>query len=49
MVRKQEQTVFANRLKNCNFITVKNAKHEIFFSTDDIMNDYVNTVIEFFA
>ena len=49
MVRKQEQTAFANRLKNCNFITVKNAKHEIFFSTDDIMNDYVNTVIEFFA
>jgi lysophospholipase len=49
MVRKKEQIDFASRMKNCEFITVDKAKHEIFLTTDDIMHDYVNRIIDFFS
>ena len=49
MVKLPEQRLFADRMKNCELITYDTAKHEIFFSTDDVMEDYVNKVTDFFS
>ncbi|MBQ6052233.1 MAG: alpha/beta hydrolase [Clostridia bacterium] len=49
MVKLPEQKMFADRIKNCELITYDTAKHEIFFSTDDVMEKYINKITDFLS
>ena len=48
MVKEKEQKIFASRKPDCQFISYESAKHEIFFSKYDVMEDYVNRITKFF-
>ena len=41
------QKAFAARVPNCRTITFSTAKHEIYYSTDDVMEKYVNMLLDF--
>lgn len=47
MVSIPEQKEFAERMKHCEFISYESAKHEIYFSADDVLEKYVNRIISF--
>ena len=54
MVSKEEQERFAEKLKQSGkapveFAVIQNAKHEIFNSTDDVLEPYLEKVFAFFA
>ena len=47
VVNIPEQKQFADRVPDCEFVTFPEAKHEIYYSTDDVLEPYVNRLIEF--
>jgi len=47
LVNNTYQKKFAKQLKNCRFVTIKNAKHNIFFSKYDILCKYYREIFEF--
>lgn len=48
MVMIPEQKKFAERLPDCEFVTVKRAKHEIYRSSDDVFYPYLDSLLAFF-
>ena len=49
MVLNPPQKAFASRVPSCRLVEFPDAKHEIFVSTDDIMEKYVPEVLGFLA
>jgi len=43
------QAAFADRVSTCQLVSYPDAKHEIYYSTDDVMEKYVPQVTEFFS
>lgn len=43
----EPQKEFARRIPDCEFVSFENAKHEIYYSTDDVMEPYINKLIDF--
>lgn len=48
-IKNEYHKPFVDRLRNGTHITVKNAKHEIFSSTNDVLDKYLKQIFEFFA
>ncbi len=42
-----DQIKFSERVPSCKLMTYPEAKHEIYYSTDEVMEKYVNDVLEF--
>ena len=42
------QDTFAQKVKNAKIVHIKGSKHEIFNTTNDVLEGYLNQVIEFF-
>ena len=47
VVNIPEQKQFADRVPDCEFVIFPEAKHEIYYSTDDVLEPYVDRLIEF--
>ncbi|WP_294375150.1 alpha/beta hydrolase [uncultured Clostridium sp.] len=47
-VKPEGQNKFAEYAKDCELVRIENAKHEIYFETDDIQKEYVEKVIDFY-
>ncbi|MBQ9543602.1 MAG: alpha/beta hydrolase [Clostridia bacterium] len=41
------QKLFAERIPDCEYVTFADAKHEIYYSTDDVMEPYVAKLLDF--
>lgn len=48
VVKPRPQRQFAKMVKNSEYISVKGAKHSIYSSPPDMLNQYLNTVFDFF-
>ena len=48
MVLRPAQEAFIKRVKQGRFVTVANAKHEIYRSTDEVLYPYLETILKFF-
>jgi lysophospholipase len=47
VVKNKMQVKFAKMLKNCRLVTFKDAKHNLFFAPEDILENYYKTIFEF--
>lgn len=47
IVKNNYQIKLANKIKNCRFATIKNAKHSIFTSEDEILKEYYTLLFDF--
>ncbi|MEE1197789.1 MAG: alpha/beta hydrolase [Acutalibacteraceae bacterium] len=49
VVKNKMQVKFAKRLTNCRVKTFKGAKHNLFFASEDILENYYKTIFEFLS
>lgn len=49
LVDNEGQRIFAEHAPNAKLVRIENAKHEIFLSSSDVLDEYYRTIFDFLS
>ena len=49
LVDNEGQRIFAGHAPNAKLVRIENAKHEIFLSSSDVLDEYYRTIFDFLS